>query len=103
MTMSRDLFLAILSMDSYNRGYGRGVKFSESDTASINNEVGQKIGGASITRQDVSQGALTAGFYALSYNWNGETIIAYRGSDNIGKGVAFAKNSGDTILFTHQA
>jgi hypothetical protein len=24
--MNRDLFLAILSMDSYNRGYGVGVK-----------------------------------------------------------------------------
>lgn len=25
MTISRDLYLAILSMDSYNRGYGEGV------------------------------------------------------------------------------
>jgi hypothetical protein len=24
--MNRDLFLAILSMDSYNRGYGVGIK-----------------------------------------------------------------------------
>jgi hypothetical protein len=24
--MNRDLFLAILSMDSYNRGYGQGLK-----------------------------------------------------------------------------
>jgi hypothetical protein len=24
--MNRDLFLAILSMDSYNRGYGQGVQ-----------------------------------------------------------------------------
>ena len=24
--MNRDLFLAILSMDSYNRGYGQGIK-----------------------------------------------------------------------------
>ncbi len=26
MTMNRDLFLVILSMDSYNRGYGQNVK-----------------------------------------------------------------------------
>ena len=26
MTNSRDLFLAILSMDSYNRGYSPGIK-----------------------------------------------------------------------------
>lgn len=25
--MNRDLFLAILAMDSYNRGYGQGLKF----------------------------------------------------------------------------
>jgi hypothetical protein len=25
--MNRDLFLAILSMDTYNRGYSRGVNF----------------------------------------------------------------------------
>lgn len=29
MTISRDLFLAILSMDSYHRGYGAGVTFSQ--------------------------------------------------------------------------
>ncbi len=26
MTLSKDLFLAILSMDSYNRGYGQGIR-----------------------------------------------------------------------------
>jgi hypothetical protein len=25
MTISKDLFLAILSMDAYNRGYGAGI------------------------------------------------------------------------------
>jgi hypothetical protein len=27
MTISNDLFLAILAMDSYNRGYGEGIDF----------------------------------------------------------------------------
>jgi hypothetical protein len=85
--MNPDLFLAILSMDSYNRGYGRGIKFSSADTAANKDEIGTKIGAAFITKQDNSEGAISAGFYALSYNWNGETIIAYRGSDKIEKGV----------------
>jgi hypothetical protein len=36
MTISRDLMLAILSMDSYNRGYSVGVNL-RGNTASIGN------------------------------------------------------------------
>lgn len=61
MTMSRDLFLAILSMDSYNRGYGAGVK---------NLPVSGKIGKANIgegAETLLTKGtAEAAGFYALA-------------------------------------
>ncbi len=85
--MNRDLFLAILAMDSYNRGYGEGL-----DGLSSRN--GTQIGNATIradssvltidnVRQDIA-----AGFYAIAYDVSGvagfadgERVIAYRGSD----------------------
>jgi hypothetical protein len=75
MTVTRDLMHAILSMDAYNRGYGRGVlRLSSSG----------QIGGATITRQsNVTTGSdeVNAGFYAIAYQWNGQTIISYRGTN----------------------
>ena len=83
--MNRDLFLAILSMDSYNRSYGVGVNLP----AGAN-----QIGNAIITRDSsslVENGVrqdIPAGFYALAYDVSGAgisgldgTVIAYRGSD----------------------
>ena len=71
--MNRDLFLAILSMDSYNRGYDVGLKGLD--------EAGS-IGTATIRtfRPGEKDGWQAAGFYAIAYNWNGETVIAYRGT-----------------------
>jgi hypothetical protein len=82
MTMNSDLFLAILSMDSYNRGYGFGIT-----------GLGGK--GSRIGRATVGEDALTlltkgaaeaAGFYALAYTVSGvsgmadrTTVIAFRG------------------------
>lgn len=75
--MNRDLFLSILSMDSYNRGYAQRVN-GLSDSG--------MIGTASILSQsDIRLGfaAVNAGFYALSYDYNGETIVSYRGTDGL--------------------
>jgi hypothetical protein len=55
--MNRDLLLAVLSMDSY---YG-----------------GQNLGLA--TKFDSVIGP--AGYAAVAYTYNGETIISYRGTD----------------------
>ncbi len=78
MTISNDLFLAILSMDSYNRGYGAGI-------AALGGE-GTGIGNATVLKdssQLLSEGAdSAAGFHAISYTWNGQTVISYRGTDN---------------------
>ncbi len=89
MSVSHTLFTAILSMDAYNRGYNSGVQRSgTSDSAGLG-EIG-KIGDASIlTRVDAGissaqyQAWVAAGFYAIAYNWNGQTIISYRGTDNL--------------------
>lgn len=80
MTISPELFMAILSMDSYNRGYDAGI-------SGLSENGG--IGNATITTtlSDVSEtfeaDAQAAGFYAVAYQWNGETVISYRGTDNL--------------------
>jgi hypothetical protein len=79
--MNRDLFLAILAMDSYNRGYGAGI--------SGLNENGD-IGNATIRvfSVDEQDGWQAAGFYAIAYDMTGvagftadERVISYRGTD----------------------
>ena len=96
MTISKDLFLAILSMDSYNRGYGAGL----SDTEHVENGVdlglgdaiGTRIGAATVSNRvssDPNGAAQTAGFYAIAYDVDGsgpsglagKTVISYRGTD----------------------
>jgi hypothetical protein len=68
--------LAILSMDSYNRGYGAGIDLT-----------GSALGNATLsTDSTIKLGLPTtsaAGFYAAAYSWNGKTIVSYRGTDNI--------------------
>jgi hypothetical protein len=66
MTISKDLFLAILSMDSYNRGYTRGIDGLGG--------IGSGIGNAVIRDQsDTANGSagVSAGFYAIAYNMSG--------------------------------
>jgi hypothetical protein len=81
LPLSRELFLAILSMDSYNRGYGTGLTFKKAST---------QIGKAQIITfpNNVSTGWEAAGFYALAYNMtgvagftSGERVISYRGTN----------------------
>ncbi|WP_417411865.1 hypothetical protein [Hoeflea sp.] len=78
MTLSNALFVAILAMDSYNRGYDAGL-------SGLGGE-GFGICAATIAK-DAEQllnagGAEAAGFYAVASQWNGETVISYRGTDN---------------------
>jgi len=77
---SRDLFLAILAMDSYNRGYDRGI--DKNGTKLVE---GGALGNATfLSDANDSNGiAKAAGFYAIAYNWNGEKIVAYRGTDKL--------------------
>jgi hypothetical protein len=79
--MNRDLFLAILAMDSYNRGLVPAINRLKDDIA---------IGIAAIKNPTTDQmvGWQDAGFYAISYDVPQGTIdglegiiIAYRGSD----------------------
>ena len=99
--MNRDLYLAILAMDSYNRGYDRGLKFTVNESASARNEAGSRLGNAQITVQSnisATSPDFAAGFYGIAYDMSGvegfgwgETVIAYRGTDNMNLG-GFVEN-----------
>ena len=72
--MDRDVFLSLLALDSYNRGYGSLVgNLPESG----------KIGTATLRafKPGEQGGWQTAGFYGIAYDWNGQTVISYRGTD----------------------
>jgi hypothetical protein len=62
-----DVVLAILAMDSYNHGYNPGMAVSGYEN----------IDGATIF---ASSADTTTSFYALAYNWNGQSVISYRGT-----------------------
>ena len=82
--MKRDLFLAILSMDSYNRSYGVHIK-------GLRDNVNLSLGNATI--YDNSKDGLPlsdlSGFYAIAYTAGagiegieaGTKIISYRGTN----------------------
>lgn len=78
MSMNKEVFLSILAMDSYQRGYAAGIKGVDS----------VKIGNAKlITRESRGVDApayatwQNIGFFTQEYEWNGETVISYRGTD----------------------
>jgi hypothetical protein len=97
MPISDDLFLAILSMDAYNRGYGSGMGNANTGLA------GSQLGNATIgraTNATTEPNAVAASFFAQAYDWNGTTVISYRGTDNFsidkptGYGIGFGFPAG---------
>jgi len=70
-----DLFLAILALDAYNRGYGPGMTFQGSSDAP-----GTQIGDATVEVATDDSESQNAGFYAVAYEWQGEFVISYRGT-----------------------
>jgi hypothetical protein len=73
--MNADVMRAILAMDSYNRGYGQAVN-GIADNATLGTVV-------ALGQSDTLPGSagVNAGFYASAYNWNGQTVISYRGTN----------------------
>ena len=73
MPISKDLFLSILSMDAYNRGYSETIRLT-----------GNAIGSATTALQsNINEGSTdrNAGFYAISYETQYGTVISYRGTN----------------------
>lgn len=82
--MNREVFLSLLALDSYNRGYGQNVGLVDGDGSSGINELGRRIGNAQIVAQsdvDPDTSGVAAGFYGIAYNWEGQTVISYRGTN----------------------
>ncbi len=81
--MNSTLMKAILSMDAYNRGYNSSIKFGSDirDSEAINGVT--KIGNATIHRSQNSQLAEDISFYAIAYDYNGEKVISFRGTDQL--------------------
>jgi len=76
--MNTDLFKAILAMDAYNRGYGEGI----SGLGGINTQIGTVTIKYQSDTED-NDPSVAAGFYAIAYQDGGETIISYRGTDDV--------------------
>jgi hypothetical protein len=96
--MKRDLFLAILSMDSYNRSYGQHL-------TDLKDLFGTALGNATIDKTSLGAlpGSAASGFYAIAYTAGagiegiaaGQTIISYRGTNPDGP---FGSNLFDNAL-----
>lgn len=75
MAISNDLFMAILAMDAYNRGYNAGMGNAQNGLGGV----GSQIGNATVSKQsNFADGSpeLNASFYAQSYTLDGKTIVA---------------------------
>ena len=94
--MNKDLFLSILAMDAYNRGYDAGIDLRDpNNLANPSDNAGTSIGSASISRassSDAASAEVAAGFYAIAYNTPYGQVISYRGTDDIG---VFASDGSD--------
>lgn len=90
MPVTDDLMLAILAMDSYNRGYSAGLEDPNATGGGLGVSTASQdyfIGTAKITDSKGDAEALAAGFYAVAYDWtdsqgNDQTVISYRGTDS---------------------
>ncbi|NCT40258.1 MAG: hypothetical protein GW778_01155 [Alphaproteobacteria bacterium] len=88
MSLKPELMHAILSMDAYNRGYDASIELSnggvgDAEIAKTTLD-GITVNLDSIIIRDPVTGERLdddIGFYALAYDYNGETIISYRGTD----------------------
>jgi hypothetical protein len=80
MAISPDLFMAILAMDAYNRGYNAGLNLGPAQL---------QIGNATLRQDALPQGYEAASFFAQAYALaDGSTVISYRGTDsNLGLGI----------------
>ncbi len=67
--MNREVFLSLLALDAYNRGYGQNVLVGGTSATFGVNELGSKVGTAIISAQsdvDPDSVGVNSGFYAIA-------------------------------------
>lgn len=115
--LSNQLTKAILSMDVYNRGYDAGINVTGDSLGTINIQKTTLDGvevfqDSAILVDPVTKARLDQpiGFYALAYEYQGDTIISYRGTDDLlldqatgyGIGAGFVSSSTFPVLGARQ-
>ena len=60
--MSDKVFMSLLALDSYHRGYDQGILINAGDSTDGQDEIGRKIVNATIIEDNITQSAQTAGF-----------------------------------------
>ncbi len=81
MTISNELMYAILAMDSYNQGYGEGIKHGKTQIGTAEKGIESDTEISAITSASAA-----AGFYAAAYTYDGGTVISYRGTNTAPEG-----------------
>jgi len=94
MAISKDLFLAILSMDAYNQGYNKGIDHGKTQIGSATTKTDSTLVFTDPNADpDDTPPDEAASFYAVAYDVDGAdidglaagtTVISYRGTDQIG-------------------
>jgi len=107
--MDNILLDAILSMDSYNRGYNAGIVFGTDPNNSEAVDGVTQIGNETVYQSANTADAQNIGFYAIAYqdDTTGDITISYRGTDEaitpIAKDVLFGYNVGAGVADTAQS
>lgn len=92
-----DLIYAILTLDSYNRGYGKGISGPDVSTASQTTRIGNYTIDKKNASYVFSDAAFDAGFYAIVYRMGDETVIAYRGTNAKGLSASATMGGSDVL------
>jgi hypothetical protein len=83
MSVSNNLYYAVLTMDSYNRsapdGSGPRALAVPGDTGQPSEVIA--LGDATLQRTPLPNGYQNVGFFATACDLNGEVVISYRGTD----------------------
>ncbi len=99
MTFSNELFFAILSMDSYDRTDGVSERGIDVGTVSVGNAT------PTINSDQVlaSDSAPADGFFAQAYDWDGQTVISFEGTNDLSNDVTNGWVTGGGIYWSPQA